>query len=138
MFNRLISSSDTLIPVGKLFWSTTAVTVSPCCVVVCDRSSMIVSSEVKGFPRQLMEMWENNRCSILFHLEVAGGRWFTVMDSPVSFASCCSSFFHSRLRTPLEPPPSEVMRSRVFFGYSALPTLFHHRLMDSTANEAVS
>src|SRR3954466_1855738 len=96
---------------------------------------MIISSEVKGFPRQLMEMWENNRCSILFHLEVAGGRWFTVMESPASFASCCSSFFHSRLRTPLEPPPSEVMRRHVFFGYSALPTLFHHRLMDSTAKK---
>src|SRR3954467_15845053 len=99
---------------------------------------MIISSEVKGFPRQLMEMWENNRCSILFHLEVAGGRWFTVMESPASFASGCGSFFHSRLRTPLMPPPPQVMRRRFFFGYSARPTFFHHRLMDSTVNPPVS
>src|SRR3954467_13413092 len=113
MFSRLISSSDTFIPVGYLFWSTTAVTVSPCCVVVCDRSSMIISSEVKGFPRQLMRMWENNRYSILFHLEVAGGRWLTVMESPASFASCWGYFFHSRLRTPLASPPLEVIMRRI-------------------------
>src|SRR3954451_18812726 len=26
---------------------------------------------VRGLPRQLVVMWENNRCSILFHFEVA-------------------------------------------------------------------
>ena len=25
-------------------------------------------------PRQFIEMWENRRCSILFHFEVPGGR----------------------------------------------------------------
>ena len=28
----------------------------------------------KGRPRQFMLMWENKRCSILFHLLVPGGR----------------------------------------------------------------
>src|SRR4051812_22411317 len=35
---------------------------------------------VRGRPRQFMEMWENNRCSILFHFEVPGGRWHTHAD----------------------------------------------------------
>jgi hypothetical protein len=34
-----------------------------------------------GRPRQFIEMWENGRCSILFHLPVPGGGWHTVMWS---------------------------------------------------------
>jgi hypothetical protein len=49
-------------------------------------SSMMVSRDVKGFPRQLMEMKGNSRCSLLFHLLVAGGRWQMVMARPVSEA----------------------------------------------------
>lgn len=49
-------------------------------------------------PRQFMEMCANNRCSILFHLLVPGGRWQTVTVSPVSAAKAASSTFHSRLR----------------------------------------
>ena len=49
-------------------------------------------------------MWENSRCSILFHLEVPGGMWQTVMARPVSSARRASSVFHSRSRYPLEPP----------------------------------
>jgi len=33
-----------------------------------------------------MEMWENSRCSILFHFEVPGGRWQTVIVRPVRAA----------------------------------------------------
>ena len=32
-------------------------------------------------------MWQNSRCSILFHLQVPGGKWHTVIVSPVSAAS---------------------------------------------------
>jgi Family of unknown function (DUF6308) len=39
-------------------------------------------------------MWENSRCSILFHLDVPGGRWQTVICRPVSAARAASSVFH--------------------------------------------
>ena len=51
-----------------------AVTVSPCCVVVCEISSMIVSSDVSGLARQLIEINEKSLCSMAFHLLVAGGK----------------------------------------------------------------
>ena len=51
---------------------------------------------VSGLPRQVKVMWENSRCSILFHLEVPGGKWHTVTTSPVSAASAASSLFQTR------------------------------------------
>ena len=51
---------------------------------------------VSGRPRQFIVMWENSRCSILFHFEVPGGKWQTVIASPVSAAKAASSAFHSR------------------------------------------
>jgi len=45
-----------------------------------------------------MVIWENSRCSILFHLLVPGGRWQMVMVSPVSAASRVSSIFQARTR----------------------------------------
>jgi hypothetical protein len=53
---------------------------------------------VRGLPRQLRVMWENSRCSILFHLEVPGGKWQTVIASPVSAARAASSLFQTRYR----------------------------------------
>ena len=53
---------------------------------------------VRGLPRQFMVMCENSRCSILFHLEVPGGKWHTVISSPVSAARAASSVFHARVR----------------------------------------
>src|ERR1700751_1091542 len=113
-------------------------TVSPSLVLVCDKSSLMVSSEVSGVARQLMEMKENSRCSIGFHLLVAGGRWVTVTASPVSFENFCNSFFQRRLRTPLEPPPSEVMSNSRLPGYSLFPVRCHQRRMEATAKAAVS
>ena len=49
-----------------------------------------------GRPRQFLVMWLNRRCSILFHFLVPGGKWHTVMLSPISSASFCSSSCHSR------------------------------------------
>ena len=51
---------------------------------------------VSGRPRQFMVMWENSRCSILFHFDVPGGKWQTVITSPVSAARAASSLFHTR------------------------------------------
>src|SRR3954467_6418677 len=53
-----------------------------------------------------MLMKENKRCSILFHLLVPGGRWWTSISMPSSLARHCSSRFQSRTRPPLLPPPS--------------------------------
>jgi hypothetical protein len=43
-----------------------------------------------------MVMCENNRCSILFHFDVPGGKWQTVIASPVSAARAASSLFQTR------------------------------------------
>ena len=62
--------------------------------MVCTMTSWLVS----GRPRQFMVMWENSRCSTLFHFEVPGGKWQQVITSPVSSASAASSAFHVRVR----------------------------------------
>lgn len=62
---------------------------------------MTTSWDSKGRPRQLRLIAENSRCSILFHLEVPGGRWQTVMSSPASVAKAASSVFHNRSRVPI-------------------------------------
>jgi hypothetical protein len=51
---------------------------------------------VSGLPRQLIVIWENSRCSILFHFEVPGGKWHTVMAGPASAARRASSAFQTR------------------------------------------
>src|SRR5260221_6166985 len=99
---------------------------------------MTVPREVSGLARQLIEMKEKRRCSILFHLLVAGGECATVMVSCSSLARVCRAFFHSLLRTPLLPPPSAVISSSDAWGYRCLPQRFHHLLILSTANSAVS
>src|SRR3954468_11675489 len=60
----------------------------------------------RGWPRQLPVMNEKSRCSILFHLDVPGGKWRMISVRPVSSASRWSSLFHSRLRALLLPPLS--------------------------------
>ncbi len=63
-----------------------------------------LSSRFGALPRQFRVIWENRRCSILFHLLVPGGRWQTLMSRPVSAASAASSVFQLRRRLPLAPP----------------------------------
>ncbi|SCK62547.1 hypothetical protein YUWDRAFT_06517 [Streptomyces sp. AmelKG-D3] len=48
-----------------------------------------------------MEMWENSRCSILFHFEVPGGMWQTVMSKPVSAARAATGVFDQLHQTLL-------------------------------------
>ena len=62
---------------------------SPAC---CDRPAAGV---FHPYPVNSGASW---RTSILFHLEVPGGRWQTVTSSPVSAAKRASSVFHSRVR----------------------------------------
>jgi hypothetical protein len=73
---------------------------------------MMTSWLVSGRPRQARVIWQNSRCSILFHLEVPGGKWQTVISSPVSAASRASPAFQARLRQPLDPPASQQISSR--------------------------
>src|SRR6478752_190854 len=100
--------------------------------------SMTTSWEVSGRARQLRLIAENKRCSILFHLLVPGGRWHTVIVSPISVASAASSVVHNRSRKPLDPPESAVINNLVAVGYASTPMVFHHRRIDSTANCPVS
>lgn len=71
-------------------------------VVVAPIKSRITCRLVRGWPRQLDVTWNHNRCSILFHFEVPGGKWQTVMATPMSVAKRDSSSFHSRARLLLE------------------------------------
>jgi hypothetical protein len=87
-----------LTPVGYKPVSSSARTVSPARVVVAAMVLMMTSWLVSGRPRQFIEMWENSRCSILFHLEVPGGKWHTVISSPVCAASAARPAFHARVR----------------------------------------
>jgi len=89
-----------------------AVTVSPAAVVVAAMVSMMTWWLASGRARQVRVMWQNSRCSILFHFDVPGGKWQTVISSPVSAASAASSDFHARLRWSLDPPASQVTSSR--------------------------
>ena len=52
--------------------SSSACTVGPVAVVVAAMVLTMTSWLVSGLPRQFIEMWENSRCSILFHLDVPG------------------------------------------------------------------
>ena len=70
----------------------------PAAVVVAEISSMIVRTLVSGRPRQFIVMNQNMRCSILFHNEVPGGYWHTVIVRPVSAARRESSTFQARSR----------------------------------------
>src|SRR5574337_1308101 len=60
----------------------------------------------KGWPRQFWVMWQNMRCSILFHLLVPGGKWHTLIFNPKSSAKPCKQTFHSRDRLLLLLPPT--------------------------------
>jgi hypothetical protein len=48
------------------------VTVSPVEVVTAPMVLMMTSWLVSGRPRQARVIWENSRCSILFHFDVPG------------------------------------------------------------------
>jgi hypothetical protein len=49
-----------------------AVTVSPAAVVVAAMVSVMTWWLASGRARQVRVIWQNSRCSILFHLEVPG------------------------------------------------------------------
>jgi hypothetical protein len=46
---------------------------SPVLVVVAAINSTTARRSVSGLPRQFCVMWQNRRCSTLFHFEVPGG-----------------------------------------------------------------
>ena len=56
-------------------------------IVVEAINSTTAKRLVSGVPRQFSVMWQNIRCSILFHLLVPGGKWHTEIRSPVSAAN---------------------------------------------------
>src|SRR5262249_39314854 len=110
----------------------------PASVVVFPIRLTIASRLTSGRPRQFCVMWQNSRCSILFHLLVPGGKWHTLNANPSSSASPCSATFHSRVRTPLLPPPSAVIRIPRARGNRAAPIPCHQRRIVAAAKYAVS
>jgi hypothetical protein len=53
---------------------------------------------------------------ILFHFDVPGGKWQTVITGPVSAAMAASSALNTRERWLFDPPASAVINSRVASG----------------------
>ena len=113
-------------------------TFRPVSVVVDDIRLMTTAIVSSGRPRQFLLIWLNNRCSILFHFDVPGGKWDTSMGMLISLAKDCSCVFHKRQRVPLLPPPSAVIYNAVAFGKFSAPIKYHQFRMDWTANSAVS
>src|SRR5437660_1192067 len=116
MDNSSICSSLIFRPVGYRLSSNSDRIANPVFVVVCPIRFTTTSRLTRGRPRQFSVMWQNIRCSILFHLLVPGGKWHTEIRRPVSSAQSCNSTFHNRQRLPLEPPPSAVINNRFAWG----------------------
>jgi hypothetical protein len=62
-----------LMPFAQVLVSSAHSTLSPALVVVAAISSTTAAVLVRGLARQFCVMWQNRRCSILFHLDVPGG-----------------------------------------------------------------
>src|SRR5215204_549687 len=105
----------------------------PDLVVVLPMRLTTISRLRNGRPRQFPVMWQNIRCSILFHLLVPGGKWHTLILMPIASANSWMATFHRRRRLPLLPPPSAVTSSSLAPGYTFEPMLAHHRRNDSVA-----
>jgi hypothetical protein len=58
---------------GYVLVSSSQRMVRPVVVVVLAMSSTTARRLVRGMARQFCVMWQNMRCSILFHFEVPGG-----------------------------------------------------------------
>jgi hypothetical protein len=67
--------------------SRAARTFSPDSALVCPIRLTMTPSASNGRFRQFRVIWQNIRCSILIHLLVPGGRWQTLILSPVSSAN---------------------------------------------------
>ena len=89
---------------------------SPVLVVVALMVSMTTSCEVQGSAAPVQADRGEHAVLDLVPLEVPGGRWHTVIPSPVSVASSASWVFHSRSREPLDPPQSAVISNLVAVG----------------------
>jgi len=74
MRKAAIVASSTLTPVGYSSVSSAARTRNPFVLVVLAIRLTTTSRLSSGRPRQLRVIWQNMRCSILFHLLVPGGR----------------------------------------------------------------
>ena len=61
-----------------------AVTVGPVLVAVAAMVSRMTWWPASGRARQFRVVWQNSRCSILFHFDVPGGKWQQVISRPVS------------------------------------------------------
>jgi hypothetical protein len=67
MLSAAISASLTLTPFSYVLASSSQRTVRPFLVVVAAINSTTADRLVSGRPRQFCVMWQNRRCSILFH-----------------------------------------------------------------------
>src|SRR3954468_19743988 len=69
----LVANLDPLRIAPRVQHAVTQSTVSPLVVVVAAIRSTTAAWLMSGRPRQVWVMWQNKRCSIVFHFEVPGG-----------------------------------------------------------------
>ena len=69
---------------------------SPVCVLVPPIRLTTTSRLTSGLPLQFSVMWQNIRCSILFHLLVPGGKWHTEMLSPILVRPVAATTYRTR------------------------------------------
>ena len=114
-FHLGVADFDALF-VGARIEQTTS-TFNPVLVVVAPISSTMARRSVSGRPRQFCVMWQNMRCSILFHLDVPGGSVVNMEHKPCLVSELLQlATFQSRTRAPFEPPQSAVIVSSCAFG----------------------
>src|SRR4030095_9998522 len=77
MWTAASCSLLTFRPVEYWLVSRAAVILRPVLVVVFPIKLTMTERLSRGLPRQLLVIWQNIRCSILFHLLVPGGKWQT-------------------------------------------------------------
>jgi hypothetical protein len=77
--SRLLEIPVGYVPVSSSAWTRSPervrvaamlLTTTSCAAMLLTTTSWLVS----GLPRQFIVIWENSRCSILFHFEVPGGK----------------------------------------------------------------
>ena len=73
MSREFISALLTRMPLRYVRVSSALSTFNPVLVVVAPISSTTARRVASGRPRQFCVMWQNSRCSILFHFDVPGG-----------------------------------------------------------------
>src|SRR5436305_12415298 len=93
---------------------------------------------VNGWPRQLVLIAANSRCSTRFHFDVPGGKWQTVIARLVWSASAASSAIALYTRGRDKPHARATIDTPPHIGRAACRAWYHQARIAATANAAVA